>query len=65
MRAELENYLDKWKSDNTGCMHMVKETIMDRQFVTKRLLLLPGNNKRDNDTFLEMLRRDGDFRNFS
>lgn len=38
---------------------------MDRQFVTKRLLLLPGNSERDNDSFLEMLRKDGDFRNFS
>lgn len=38
---------------------------MDRQFMTERLLLLPGNNKRDNDTFLEMLRKDGDFRTFS
>lgn len=61
----MENYLDKWKSDNTGCMHMVKGTIMDRQFLTKRLLLLPGNNGRDNDTLLEMLRKDRDFRNFS
>lgn len=38
---------------------------MDRQFMTERLLLLPGNNKRDNDIFLEMLRKDGDFRAFS
>lgn len=37
---------------------------MDRQFVTKRLLLLPGNSERDNDSFLEILRKDGDFRIF-
>lgn len=31
---------------------------------TERLILLPGNNERDNDAFLKMLREDGDFRIF-
>lgn len=38
---------------------------MDRQFTTERLLLLPGNNERDNDSFIEMLRQDGDFEIFT
>lgn len=38
---------------------------MEGQFMTEHLLLLPGNNQRDNDPFLEMLRKDGDFRIYS
>lgn len=32
---------------------------------TARLILRLGNNQRDNENFLKMLRQDGDFRNFS
>ena len=31
---------------------------------TERLLLVPGNNARDNVSFTHMLRKDGDFREF-
>lgn len=31
---------------------------------TERLLLVPGNNARDNVSFIHMLRNDGDFREF-
>lgn len=31
---------------------------------TKRLLLVPGNNARDDETFINMLRNDGNFRDF-
>lgn len=37
---------------------------MRKELVTERLLLLPGNNERDNAPFLKMLREDGDFRMF-
>ncbi|MCM1048530.1 MAG: GNAT family N-acetyltransferase [Clostridiales bacterium] len=38
---------------------------MNKELKTKRLLLLPGDNERDNAPFLKMLRMDGDFRLFS
>lgn len=34
---------------------------INRAIQTKRLMLLPGNNERDNSPFLQMLREDGDF----
>lgn len=37
---------------------------MEKRLMTERLVLLPGNDKRDNIPFLEMLRGDGDFRIF-
>lgn len=38
---------------------------MKNQIETERLILLPGENARDNDAFLIMLKQDGDFRLFS
>lgn len=32
---------------------------------TERLLIIPGNNARDNEPFIHMLRNDGNFRDFS
>lgn len=35
------------------------------EFETDRLILRPGNNQRDNDVFMKMLRQEGDFRVFA
>lgn len=36
----------------------------DKALETKRLVLVPGNNARDDEPFINMLRNDGNFRDF-
>ena len=47
-------------------MNLKEETRMNtgKALETKRLVLVPGNNARDDEPFINMLRNDGNFRDF-